>query len=649
MMPAMAFAMMLAAEPDSLLQWMDRIAQRQLQAREAEVAAVRTVADAERRKKVVRARILDALGGLPDYSGPLNAKVTGSVQADGYVIEKVVYESLPGYYVTANVYRPAQPGRYPAVLLQSGHTQEGKVEPQLLAANLALKGFVSLAFDPAGQGEREQTYDPNLDGAVAGWSVPEHIHAGAQAALAGESATRYFIWDAQRSLDYLAARPDVDPDRIGAAGCSGGGALTTFVGALDARLKAVVPACFPVSYRVLFTGDVPHAEMLVPGELARGLDTADFVELSAPVPWLIQATEGDFFPPAGARMVYEEARRWYGLYGAQERVALFVGPGPHGTPLASREAIYGWLIRWLKDGRGDAREQPVQLYPNHALRATQTGQVGGRKLHELIRDDFLARRKPGTAAGLAAELRRLKIPSAGGTPVVQVLSGTERQKIRFESEPGIALDGELLIPAGQARRPAVLLVGDGRLAEAFARAGSIVLTMAPRTSAAGDRIRPYVGDWLTNTRAELIGLSLPAMRAHDIVRGVDLLAGRADVSSIRAAARGVAGVWLLLAAAADPRIQKIWLDRTPYSYAAALDRAMNVELSEAVIPGFALRWDLQEVRDALGARAVLWTDPTAWTARVAAAGPRFRYRHDPGDLTDMAGADDEAFVKELLQ
>src|SRR3954467_4251878 len=273
------------APTDPLLRWMDKIAQGQLDARDKEIAAVRTVADAERRKGIVRQKILSALGGLPDFAGPLNARVTGQIQADGYVIEKVMYESLPGFYVTANLYRPNRPGRYPAVLLQAGHTQEGKAEPQWLAANLALKGFVSLAFDPVGQGEREQTYDPQLKAPAAGWSVNEHIHGGAQASLAGESLTRYFVWDAKRSIDYLVSRPEVDPDRLAAAGCSGGGALTTFIGALDSRLKAVIPACYPSSYRLMFTsGSNFNSEMTLPQHISRDLDTADFVELSAPAP-----------------------------------------------------------------------------------------------------------------------------------------------------------------------------------------------------------------------------------------------------------------------------------------------------------------------------------------------------------------------------
>ncbi len=652
-----------APSQDALLRWMDRIAQQQLQAREDAIAEIRTVAEAERRKQFVRQRIMQALGGLPDYSGPLNPRVTGQIQADGYVIEKVIYESLPGYYVTANLYRPNAPGRYPAVLLQAGHTQEGKAEPQRLAANLALKGFVSLAFDPAGQGEREQTYDPQLKEPAAGWSVNEHIHAGAQAALVGESATRYFIWDAKRSLDYLVSRPEVDPERVGAAGCSGGGALTTFIGALDARIKAVIPACFPISYRLLFAGSDPHSEMTLPQHLYLGLDTADFVELSAPTPWSIQATEQDFFPPTGAKLVYEEARRWYQLYNAQDKIAIFVGPGPHGTPLVSREALYEWLIRWLKDGHGDFHEQPVKVYPNRELLVTRTGRVedepGSRKLYQLILDRLHANRKQGTTEALIEELRRLKIPTDGSAPPIKVPEDSEGdgfrvQRIQLESEPGVEIEVQLYLPHSTGRKQAVLMLGRGRslpLAKRIAKLGRLVLVLEPRGSPGQDDNRPYVGEWLTNTRADQIGLNLPAMRAHDILRGVDFLAARSDVDagSIRAAARGVGGIWLLLAAAADSRIQKVWLDRTPCRLLDALENTLNTALYDAVIPGFALHWDLDDLRKAMGPRPVLWTDPTGWMGEVVTRGQGFRYRYVLGDITDMSDAQDDEYVQELMR
>ena len=154
-----------------------------------------------------------------------------------------------------------------------------------------------------------------------------------------------------------------------------------------------------------------------------------------------------------------------------------------------------------------------------------------------------------------------------------------------------------------------------------------------------------------NERATLIGRNLPAMRAHDILRGVDVLAARDDVdpNSIRAAAQGVKGIWLLLAAATDTRISKVWLDKTPYSLLEALHNTLNTDLSDAVIPGFALHWDFDDLTKAMGTRPVLWTDPTNWMGHVVAAGPRFGYRYVLGDLTDMSDAQDEEYLRELLQ
>jgi len=656
---------------DPLLRWMNDIAQRQLAMRRQAIEQIHTIAEAERRKQSVRATLRELLGGLPDYHGPLNAQVTGTIRAEGYTIEKVLFQSLPNFYVTGNLYRPDKRGRYPAILFQSGHTQEGKPEPQRAAANLALKGFVVLATDPIGQGEREQSYDPQLSGALGGWSVPEHIQAGAQSLLVGESAARFFIWDAKRSIDYLVSRSDVDATRLGAAGCSGGGALTTFIGALDPRLKAVVPACYPNSYQLLFAGPDPDTEMTFPQFLVRGLDVADFVEVTAPTPWLIQATEGDYFTPAGARLVYEEARRWYGIYGAEDKVAFFVGPGTHGTPLVSREAVYQWMIRWLKDGQGDFHEQPVHIYNNFELLVTPTGHVddipGSRKVYQLILDDFHAKQRQGTVAELRAELARLKIPSDGSSPQVQVLDSSsaaefQRQHIRFESEPGVEIEGNLYVPASSSgRKMGVLLVADDgpyfqaattdSLATRMAKKGRVVLALEPRDSPGEDTHAPFVGNWITNSRANQIGLNLPAMRAHDILRGIDLLSARKDVdpASKHCAARGVKGIWLLLAAASDARIGKVWLDRCPYSLRAALENTLNTDLFDAVIPGFALHWDLDDLTKAMGNRPVMWTDPVNWMNRIVNLRGAYQYRYVLGDTTDLADAQDDAFIDEFLK
>ena len=165
-----------------------------------------------------------------------------------------------------------------------------------------------------------------------------------RASLIGEGLARYYIWDAKRFPRLpRPAGPKWTHRDLGAAGCSGGGALTTFIGALDQRLKAIIPACFPNSYRLVFSGSNPHSRNdSSPAPLSLGLDTADFVELSAPTPLLIQATEQDYFtPPEGAKLVYEEARRWYRLYDAEDKIRVFrFGPGGPRAPLVSpREAI----------------------------------------------------------------------------------------------------------------------------------------------------------------------------------------------------------------------------------------------------------------------------------------------------------------------
>jgi len=653
--------------PDPFLLWLDRIAQQQLDQRERAVAAIRDKTAADRRREFVRGKLLEILGGLPAYAGPLNARRTGQIPSDGYTIEKILFESLPGFRVSGNLYRPNQAGRYPGVLIPVGHTQEGKPETQVLAANLAKKGFVAFTYDPIGQGEREQSYLPQLGRALAGGGGNEHLELGARCLLAGQSVARYFIHDARRALDYLAERPDVDAERLGVTGCSGGGCITTYAGALDPRLRAAAPGCFINTFRKLFTGPTADSEMSLPAFLAQGLDIADLFELPAPLPWLMMATTEDYFTPEGARPVYEETRRLYRLYGVEDRVQFFVGPGPHGTPKESREAIYAWMTRWLKNGRGETADEPVKQYTNRELRVTRGGNVeeepGSRKLYQIIRDEMLARVEPRTVAELQAELRRLGVPSAGAAPTVQVRGessgqGYRVQQLGFESEPGVEIGAKLYLPGRPGRRPAIVVVEEkslpvplyvrrsqttAALAEALARAGSVVLELEPRDSPAALDGRPFLGNWLTNERADLVGRNLAAMRAHDILRGVDVLAARPDVeaAAICGYARGVKGFWLLLAAAMDSRLTRLWLDRTPSSLRAAFDGSMTNHLFEALIPGFALHWDFPDLLKAMGKRPVLWTDPTHWMNQVVDAGPGFRYRY--------VGEPDGAYMDEFLR
>ena len=588
-----------------LLTDLNAVAQRQLRERAAAVAGIRDAAAAQGRQKEVRARILTLIGGLPEYRGPLNARVTKTTRRDGFAIDHVIFESLPGYFVTANLYRPDRAGRHPAILMSMGHWDSGKAAGQLLSTNLARKGFVVLAYDPVGQGERQQAFDARIGRSLIGGATEQHFSNGAAAILMGQAVARYFIHDGMRAIDYLVSRAEVDPDRIGATGCSGGGTQTAYISALDPRVKVAAVACYMNSFQTLFAGSVGDSEQSVPGFLAGGLDQSDYVELFAPRPWLITSTEEDFFTPAGARQVFDEAQHWYRLFDAQDRVKWVVGPGRHGTPLVVREAIYDWMIRWLADGTGNAREEAVTLLPDHDLQVTPGGQVEGRELYEIIRDTPHVQPAPGELARFAQELVARNPPAS-------------RSVVIFPAAP--AAD----------KRPAVLLVQDSLLADDDAEklvAEGHVVALVALSGVAVDRERPRSGNWLNTTRAWLVGRNLTAIRAAEINAAVADLAQRPDVDRARITVRasGIPGVAALLAAAVNPQIGALSLDHTPHSLRAAIAAPIHTNLHDAVIPGFAVKWDLADLRDLLRPRPVTWSDPTDWMGNVVTLDGNYTY------------------------
>jgi hypothetical protein len=309
----------------------------------------------------------------------------------------------------------------------------------------------------------------------------------------------------------------------------------------------------------------------------------------------------------------------------------------------------------------------VKLYTNLDLQVTGSGNVdgepGSRKLYQIIADEFHTSKQKRGVPELLVELRRLGVPSKGPAPTATTTSKTEdtdfrTEEIRIETEPGVTVSAKLYLPKAAGRKPSVVMFEEKRLrvplyvqpsqsttaiAEALARSGQIVMELDPRDSPAANEGRPFLGNWVTNERAELVGRNLAAMRAHELLVAVDMLTARPDVDarSIRGYARGIKGVWLLLAAAVDQRLGKIWLDRTPWSIAAGLEAPLTNQLFDAMIPRFALHWELHDLVEAIGGARVLWTDPTNWMNRVVPLGAPYRYRY--------VGEGDAPLIEEFLR
>jgi cephalosporin-C deacetylase-like acetyl esterase len=303
-----------------LTNYLDDIAAKQTAARREAIAAITTRTQAEARQREVRQELTALIGPLPEKT-PLNAKSLGTTQADGFRIEKILFESQPNFPVTALLYLPdTKPGtpqkKIPAIVVSPGHGFTGKVTDYTFASTFARNGFAVLSYDPIGQGERLQYPDPaDPTKTLLKASTGEHGEAGLQPTLIGDAPARIIVWDSIRAVDYLISRPEVDANRIGAFGCSGGGTMTSLLGALDPRVHAIAVACYLTSFDTLLPALGPQdAEQSIPNFIASGLDFPDWVEVAATRPYAIVSTAQDMFPWAGALATATETRRFYSLF-----------------------------------------------------------------------------------------------------------------------------------------------------------------------------------------------------------------------------------------------------------------------------------------------------------------------------------------------
>lgn len=606
--------------------------------RAAEVAQIRTPDDVRRRQAYVREKIVAELGGWPQKT-PLNARITGALEREGYRIEKLVYESLPGFRVTANVYTPSR-GRppFPAVVGVAGHSATGKAFPtyQRVWIGLVKRGILVIAIDPPGQGERYEYWDADLGRSAVGGPTAEHSMAGIQCLLSGTNFARYETWDGIRAVDYLLTRSDVDPQRIGVAGNSGGGTQSAYLAAVEPRLAAAAPSCYITSWEKLWIKPGPQdAEQNFAGFLSDGLDFADFLISFAPKPIKMMTAIRDYFPIEGARATYAEARRIYEALDAPDRIDFFEYDDPHGWSQPRREATYRWMQRWLNDTVEEGIEGVFDTEPESALNVTPTGQLAtsfqGETVHSLNRahaEQLYASRqalKLGTVEQLRSLLaRRIAFAGKPARPAASKhgeigRDGYRIEKLLLDTEPGIRVPALVFLPAAGATPKAAVLYlhGSGKSAdaapggdiEALVRSGRIVMAIDPRGwgEAQGSR--------QTAMRALLVGKTLLGMQLTDTLAAFEYLASRPDVEGSRIAILGKqnGGVLALYAAALEPRIERVAVERAVVSYMAIVRARQHEGLLDIVVPGVLHDFDLPDLTKAITPRRLWIVDPRSPT------------------------------------
>jgi len=595
----------------------------------------------------LRRKMLAMLGGLPKRT-PLRPRVVGTVERPGYRIEKVIFESLPKFYVTANLYIPTSirtpvwaegQAPFPGVLSPCGHHAEGKAcdTYQQVYVSLARKGFVVLAYDPLGQGERSQYWDAAEGRSLLGLCVPEHINCGNQLYLLGENLAKYRIWDGVRALDYLVSRPEVDGKRIGCTGNSGGGTLTTYLVAVDDRIVAGAPGCYITTLRERFLSrkSADPEQNLLP-QIAQGIDHVEYLAMHAPEPLIICAAKKDFFPIKGARQTYRWLQELYSKLGARTKVAKVEVDLPHGFSQPLREGMYRWFQRWLRPTSGEKtwRESPVRLEKPETLWCTKTGQVAAslsdqRTIHFFITQTLRGARKKHhrpTRPRLSDYRKRVKanllsllaIGLPKGSPVARTMKRGEAgslvwEHLVIETEAGIVVPAVLHRPKNaRGGLPGLLLIHEmGKEAALLdarraATRGMVVLAIDVRgVGETRSRVlawnyeydAPYGTETDLNYMSFMVGRPLAGGRTLDVLAATRYLAERGDVSARGIVARGVGlgGLTVLLAAALNDSIAEVVVEDIPVDYRSMVEADIYRHPSKFLLPGVLQKLDLPDV------------------------------------------------------
>jgi cephalosporin-C deacetylase-like acetyl esterase len=486
-------------------------------------------------------------------------------------------------------------------------------------AGLARRGFVVLVFDPICQGERSEYWDAKLGQSAVGIATKEHTMAGLQSLLVGWQAARYLVWDGIRAVDYLVSRPDVDPERIGVAGNSGGGNQSAYLALFEPRLAAAAPSCWMTSTEKLFTELGPQdAEQNVVPMVAEGLGIEDFPLAMAPRPFLYATATRDFFPIAGARAAYQETRRIYGLLGQAEAAGWVEADDTHSWSAPRRRATMRWFSRWLNhqpDDDGAEPETPIETVAD--LNCTPTGQLrtslGGETIHSLAlaRAVELARARPRrTREGLARVVRRRLNVAPAAMPAVGREAGPQRaayreEKLVLATEPGIRVPALLYLPEGGGRSEAEIVVDPGGAQAVRARPGVVVLALEPRGMGAGAPADtdspPHSLHYRTVMRALQMGKPVLGMQVYDVLSAFEYLKGRPEVDAGRIRLRGLANgaTVALLAALLEPRVAGVSAEGGIESYMEIVRQPTYRGVLDLIVPGVLEDFDLPEVRRAI--------------------------------------------------
>jgi hypothetical protein len=622
---------------NSLYHHLTGLAYNLLDKRENEISQLQTLADWQQRQKHIRETLTDIVGPFPEKS-PLNPRIVRTIDKGTFRIEHIIYESLPGFYVTSSLYIPEglkRNKKTPAVIYCSGHSADGyrSAVYQHVIINLVHKGFIVFAFDPVGQGERLEYFDEKTGKSIVGGPTMEHSYPGAQAFLTGSSQAYYMIWDGIRAVDYLLTRKEVDPARIGITGRSGGGTQSAYIAAYDERIYAAAPENYLTNYRRLLQTIGPQdAEQNLFNIIARGLDHPDFLIVRAPKPALMITTTRDMFSIQGAMETEKEVTRIYKAYEMPENFSRVEDDTVHASTVKNREAMYAFFQKFL-DNPGNPADEETEILTKEELLVTLTGQVSTslhgetvfsmnrRRAEDLEKNLESLRRNPTTfipeavanAKRLSGYIEPLKVEEP-------VFAGRLRrntysiEKYFIKGEGNYPVPYLLFRPDKSSGKVMIYLHPSGKSAEAqpggeiekFVRQG--ITVMAPDLLGIGEigngtfKGDAYFGSVSHNHwyLSMISGRSITGIQAGDIIRLAGLVRSVDPDAEITGYAKNELISVLLHSAAFSNEIDNVFLTEPYQSFQSiATDRLYNPRYIMTSVPGALKEYDLPDLESSL--------------------------------------------------
>ncbi len=604
--------------------------------RNAVLAKLETARDWKRHAELIRESMSAWTGPFPSRT-PLNVRVTGTIERPEYSMQKILFESRPGFLVSANLHLPkGYDGRRPAVLNVIGHSPAGKSTEKVQRRGIAQarKGFVALTIDAIGQGERQvPEYAPY-------GRPPGNAHQiiGTQAFVAGTHVFHIMVWDVIRAVDYLVSRPDVDPEQIACTGCSGGGMMTTYVLPFEPRIKVAVPACNPNtwSHRVHANLATDHEQVFF-GAFAAGIDPrGDPLFCQVPKPLLINATSEDTLNPTDGVW---ELNAWldkaYAAYGKAEKFETSMIRAPHGYNLDQREIAYAWMLKWSGGDATDNREGDFRVEDERDTWCTPEGNVfadgQSRQPHALVLE-YLQKHRPSwppvkSEQELAKHKTRLQglvekvlgLPHQATAPEVSVIDSRASGDLRLTPivltpEKGIVLPGLWIeSESAPARAPVILYLHDGGKTNLAKETilDRLVFTEGYRVFAVDLR---GMGETAPGEEAKfwgfLAGRHILAQRVSDVLSILSWLSRpEAGADNVHIWAQGTCALCAALATALDDTVAGLILEEPLLCFESVVAVTAPAYRHKTMVPGMLENFDLPQVYQSLHPRRVTLLNP----------------------------------------